>query len=301
MTAWQPTLSPLLPTTWPPDGTADQYAYAWRVEERGSPDHISEPWGRLHVDRDGVVTFERLAETIDDRGQQTRASIMTKEGLAAHLRQATTLEAALMKPVTASALEKLGARAFYEGWATRDAATAWLLREHALKFFEWLGHRWPKNAPVGTTAALNTEDRVPVWQLPTALQRHLWPTGVYAHGGDAHTRSWRVQLDLETGRLCVARANDAGPFSEDGLLLEPDRELPKAAVQRACGSWWQLSSSRPPRVTAPDGGAGEDGVLLIGELFAQSSRALWLSGPAASKATAAEALIAELKKIGLTH
>ncbi len=294
MIAWQPTQTPILPGAWPPDGSGVVYAWGWRVEERGSPDHVSSLWGRVRVGGKGELRFERLAQAIEEVGQQARPPTVTKQEWQEWYLLREQVESGILNSTGVAAFERAGARRFYERWAEWDVVTAWLVRHHEPAFFGWLNPTVSKSPPVGPVAP-NTGESVAEWRLPEELRIHIWQ-GIYAHGGGPRTTPWRVQIGLESGRMSVARAAGPGAFAQEKLLLEPDRVLAPAAVKRL-RELAKAARAEKPRTAAADGGAAETEVLLLGERLGMYLSAVWLSGPAESMGAAAEALIHEAKKM----
>jgi hypothetical protein len=63
--------APSLPTAWPVNGKAMAYAFAWRRELKGSPDHASSLWGRVRVDALCKSVVGRGANSLADVGLVT--------------------------------------------------------------------------------------------------------------------------------------------------------------------------------------------------------------------------------------
>ena len=247
-------------------------------------------FGRVRIDAQGQVSFERLSDFVEEVGLEAREPTCTKECARDWSVLAQTISKAVFKKQSAAAFEatrapvgcpKTGcARRNYERWAEWHVVGAWLAAKEEPAFFSWLALPGAVESPV-EPARPNTGKWLPGWRMPEELRWTGPQDGIYARGIGGDAAAW-IRVDLRDARVEVS---DAAP-----------RPLPAAAAKALRTRIAALRAAPVEPMTTP--GVARETVLLQ-EPWGAVGHTLWFAFDDANRPPAAAALLSELRKLGV--
>jgi hypothetical protein len=137
--AWKMAIAPLIPASWPPDGSTYLYAYARRLDfQLRDGERTADLWARACIAQSGEVTVELLAKQTTELGIQGVRPVVMEE-MERHFENGRRVQSGLLSARQASDVDRTLAKEYYARWKQWNGVIAERIAARHKAFFAAIG------------------------------------------------------------------------------------------------------------------------------------------------------------------